>query len=207
MFGIAFFPQILEYMSSIIFFSMHTSTLTLSVSFHALSLSCLWTYLRSQLSSNTFLEVKEIKTWTLTLNTQFYPLYTTLCLIVTLIFNRHFLYTLMIWANNEGPMSRNFQFPWKIGYVKWWFAGAHWMKGCHAKADTSKNVFLKQTQMTGCFVIAYTWKEEEWRNINMTPQREEKEHCFGLLCLTITNGTHVLVLLTLHCWAPLVVMP
>jgi hypothetical protein len=49
------------------------------------------------------------------------------------------------------------------------------LKGCLAKVNTRKAVFLKQTQVKGCFDIADTWKDSWWR-INMTPQTVGDKH-------------------------------
>ena len=50
------------------------------------------------------------------------------------------------------------------------------VKGCFAKADTQKNVFLKQTQVKGCFDILDMWEDPWWRSTNMTPQTVGDEH-------------------------------
>jgi hypothetical protein len=81
------------------------------------------------------------------------------------------------------------------------------VKGCLAKADRWKNVFLKQIQVKGCFAIANMWKDSWWRSINMTPQTGRCALSIGLVCSTsllFTNNLHVLVDLTQHCWVPLV---
>ena len=41
----------------------------------------------------------------------------------------------------------------------------HTGKGCLAKADTGKNVFLKQIQVRGYFDIANTWKDHTWMDL------------------------------------------
>lgn len=83
--------------------------------------------------------------------------------------------------------NRNFRFAWKVSYVKWCFAGAH--TGERASCCSKR---VKEHAMKG-----YTYDATDsgrWST--------------GLVCsasLFFTNNTHVLVHLTQHCWAPLVV--
>ena len=39
------------------------------------------------------------------------------------------------------------------------------VKGCLAKVNTWKNIFLKQVQLKGCFTIVNMWKDAWWRSI------------------------------------------
>ena len=74
------------------------------------------------------------------------------------------------------------------------------VKGWLAKADKGKNVFLKQTQVKGCFDIVDTWVDAWWRSLCMTPHTVGDVHWalvwFTLVLLFFANVMHFLVCLT-----------
>ena len=72
------------------------------------------------------------------------------------------------------------------------------VKGSIAKANTWKNVFLKQTQVRGCFDRANTWKDPGWRVINMTPQTVRDEHWASVWCAL---ACHSLLMISMYWFA------
>jgi hypothetical protein len=85
------------------------------------------------------------------------------------------------------------------------------VKGCLAKANTWKTVFLKQTQVQGCLVVADTWKDTWWRSNKYGPTDSGRGALsLDLVCsisLFFTKDLHVLFCFTVHCWAQLVISP
>ena len=77
------------------------------------------------------------------------------------------------------------------------------VKWCFAKADTWRNISLKQIQVKGCFDIANMWKYK----YNPTESRRWALN-FDVVCSALvffTKDMHVLVRLIHHCWAQLVI--